>query len=427
MDLRIALLLLGVVLVVLIFSLGRYSDVFSNLRKKLSGSPSRRPKPSHDSNRWAHDAENAPALGSAELDENFVHDQFRDPLFNFDQDEPGGGTQPYSDPGLINDEANNQSEPEPSSPVSNTKAIDADAGQHEQPLASLLSEEERAARKPAGPFTSLRQIDYWIKLSPASPISQAKIIENLSHWDKINFPIQLHALTHNEPHWVSLLDIKADVAIADVVASFQLLEHGNATTISDLNTFVERVSILGQAIDAEKLMMATPEQALDQSLKLARFFTESHEPLEVSICAPKGQAFLGKLVETSAKQQGLDYMKREYVRQKRMASHSVVLYRVRNEDAKGFDEDMSSDAQIKCVKFTMSPALSRTPGRDAKEMLDAVKAFASRVRGEIRIPGETEYRPELLLKLRNRVSKLEKDTSAAGLEPGGPEICRIFS
>jgi hypothetical protein len=88
---------------------------------------------------------------------------------------------------------------------------------------------------------------------------------------------------------------------------------------------------------------------------------------------------------------------------------------------------MSSNAEIKGVKFTMMPALSRTPGRDAKEMLDAVKAFASRVRGEIRIPGETEYRPELLLKLRNRVSKLEKDTNAAGLEPGGQEICRIFS
>jgi hypothetical protein len=64
---------------------------------------------------------------------------------------------------------------------------------------------------------------------------------------------------------------------------------------------------------------------------------------------------------------------------------------------------------------------------DAKEMLDAVKAFASRVKGDIRVPGESEFHQDLLLKLRNRVSRLEKDTIAAGLEPGGQEIYRIFS
>jgi hypothetical protein len=162
-------------------------------------------------------------------------------------------------------------------------------------------------------------------------------------------------------------------------------------------------------------------------LKLAQFFADSCEPLEVSICAPKGQAFMGKLVETSAKQQGLDFMNGEYVRQKRMASQNIILYRMISQDTRKFDQDMSSNAEIECVKFTMMPALSRTPGRDAKEMLDAVKAFASRVKGDIRIPGETDYHQDLLLKLRNRVSKLEKNTLAAGLEPGGIEISRIFS
>jgi len=428
MDLQFALIVLGLALVFLVFALSRYSGIIESfwrtVRNKISISPLTNRKRKHEQkgNRSgrAHNAAHAPRLGDA-LDKNPADEH----LFEFESDS-------FSE--HLTDEDISKAEADQTQGIVqevDTQPVEQPHEPETEPLPSLRDEHNEMGREPIGPFTSLRQIDYWIKLSPASPATQAEILSKLTHWDKIQFPVQLHALTQEDPHWVNLLETQADVLIVDVVASYQLLAAGNAATIADLNTFDEQATKLGQALSAEKLMMASPEQALDQSLKLEQFFADSCEPLEVSICAPEGQAFMGKLVETSAKQQGLDFMDGDYVRQKRMASHNVILYRMTKDDARHgyqpFDENMSSDASIGCVKFTMMPVHSRTPGRDAKEMLDAVKAFASRVNGDIRVPGESEYHQDLLLKLRNRVSRLEKDTIAAGLEPGGQEIFRIFS
>ena len=441
MDLQFALFLLGVVVVFLVFAMSRYSDLiekwlqaardkFSRLRAAKSAARSR--AKSVPSARVG-DADHAPSLGDAHQ-----VDQFEEQQFEFESDS-------FADP--LSEDRGAELEPPSEKPetepeverVEHSSAVESNLSpsipkqggeaEHDRPLASLVEEHE--SRIPVGPFTSLRQIDFWIKLSPVSPVTQVEVLTQLTHWDKIKFPVQLHALTQKDSQWVNLLEAQGDTAIVDVVASYQLLKSGQAASIDDLNTFDEQTSALGLALKAEKLMMASAEQAREQSLKLAQFFADSCEPLEVSICAPEGQAFMGKLVETSAKQQGLDYMDGEYVRQKRMASHNIVLYRmldVNRRHASGdFDKNMSSDAKIECVKFTMMPVLSRTPGRDAKEMLDAVKAFASRVKGDIRVPGESEFHQDLLLQLRNRVSRLEKNTIAAGLEPGGQEIYRIFS
>ena len=441
MDLQIALIILGLLVVFMVFAVSRYSNklekfwhalrnntfiegLLNSGKRGIGGNAG--PNPDR-SGRSRHNVDHAPKLGDSASE----YDPSEEQLFEFESDsfaKPHAENQ--SDEAEV-DQLNRESEPVDAEAQAVELAAEPDPEPEMQALPTLRDDADGRSSQHVGPFTSLRQIDYWIKLSPASPVTQAEILSKLGHWNKIRFPVQLHALTRDDPHWVNLLKASADTSIVDVVASYQLLSDGHAADIADLNTFDEQVTILGQALRAEKLMMANPEQALDQSLKLAQFFTDSYEPLEVSIYAPEGQAFMGKLVETSAKQQGLDFLDGDYVRQKRMASQNIILYRMLNIDSTHnigrFDENMSSNASIKCVKFIMQPALSRTPGRDAKEMLDAVKAFASRVKGDIRIPGEAEYHQDLLLKLRNRVSRLEKDTIAAGLEPGGQEIYRIFS
>lgn len=410
MELQLALLVLGVVVVALVFALSRYAHRLEPYRQQLRMlikryGPSERTKPGRRSRR-------DPLLDQAEQ----ASEPAQETLFG-EGDEPTPHHQAVS-----------PVDPSAGDSATETELMAAASSEEtgEETITSLKQDDHEIV-KPSGPFTSLRQIDYWIKLTLSAPVTRAEILANLKQWDQISFPVQLHGLTQEEPHWVDLSDTQGEGTFTDVVASYQLLYQGNPASIEELDAFDAQVSALGKQLDAEKLMMATPEQARDQSLKLARFFSESCEPLEVSVCAPRGQAFMGKLVETSAKQQGLDFIAGEYVRQKRMASQNVILYRVINSDTGQFDENMSADAGIRCVTFTMLPALSQTPGRDAKEMLDAVKAFASRVKGEIRVPGEKEFHQDLLLKLRNRVSKLERDTLAAGLEPGGLEICRIFS
>ncbi len=410
MDLHLSLLITGIVLIAVIFAMSRYSNVIENMLSKFK---QRLAQKRQEQKVRKRDAENAPRFGQDAQSE----EQFDAPLFDFSSDS-------VRDDQL--DSSSAQYDDESSEAVrASDGPQNAQASHSEQAEnVTLLDNDEQ---EQSGPFTSLRQIDFWIKLSPKEEHTQAQILAELGEWDQLSFPVQVHALTLDNPQWVSLFDAPSDTRVMDVVASYQLLNQGAATTFEDLQTFDTLVSALGKALKAEKLMMATPEQALDQSERLAQFYADNCAPLEVSISAPHSQAFMGKLVETSAKQQGLEFVDGEYVRLKPVGTENVALYRMRPADTGKFDQDMSSDAMTKRVIFSMMPALSPTPGRDAKEMLDAVKAFASRVKGEIRVPGKPEFHLDQLLNLRNRVSQLEQEMKSAGLEPGGPELHRIFS
>lgn len=430
MDLHLALLVLGIVLIALIFVLSRYPSVIDNIRRKWL---EKRAQKNRETELQTRDVERAPRFDGSTSEA----EQFDSPLFDFsnrtdEDDQWEAGNQLLVDEIAPETTAQMIDSPVVSQhvEVDSQAALQADLQADSENVAvetTAATLQEADETVPSGPFTSLRQIDYWIKLSPVDHHTQAEIAAMLDDWGDITFPVQLHALTLDNPQWVGLLDSKGETKIMDVVASYQLLDKGRATTLEDLTRFDALVSALGETIGAEKLMMATPEQAAEQSQRLATFHRDSCEPLEVTISAPKSQAFMGKLVETSAKQQGLEFKDGEYVRLKKMGAQDIVIYRMISADLNKFDQDMSSDAKIERVLFTMTPALSPSPGRDAKEMLDAVKAFASRVKGEIRVPGKPEFHLDQLLNLRNRVSQLERSIASAGLEPGGQEMYRIFN
>lgn len=424
MKLQLALIILGLVLIGLVFAISRYPGAIEQIQNKIqrkmrSMTSARQAKPRgrQKTDKARRAAHREPSLGSAADGENAATASFSTgaPQFGSDAGDTEVDSQMIPDDDLQGAQSVGMSQ----------TSLDLPEVEPVEPEITTLKPQK--AVEPSGPFTSLRQIDYWIKLSPSVAVSQAEIKQAQDGWSDIAFPVQIHALTQEAPHWVDLNDTDKNTMVVDVVASYQLLDDGKASTIEDLATFDQKVGDLGAALKAEKLMMASPQQALAQSQRLEKFYADSHGPLEVSVCAPEGQAFIGKLVETSAKQQGLDYLDGEYVRLKRMASDSIILYRMCNDDAPSFDQDMSSNGVIQSVRFSMNPALSQTPGRDAKEMLDAVKAFASRVKGDIRIPGKDTFHTDQLLNLRNRVSKLERDMIQAGLEPGSQEIRRIFS
>ncbi|MEE9448003.1 MAG: cell division protein ZipA C-terminal FtsZ-binding domain-containing protein [Arenicellales bacterium] len=416
MDLHSALLFIGISLIILVFIISRYVGSFSGLKDKFFKAKEKMQRADgiDQAANIRRDADHAPRFGASEA-QALADDS---PLFDYTQDE----IQADSQENILLSSSEQPLEAQHQADL-NLQATDAQALEANT-LSTEPEPEPQAAERieaPNGPFTSLRQIDYWMKLSPAVSYTQAQFLEQFQGLNEVRFPVQLHGLIKDESKWIDLSEsaVNDEVALNDIVASYQLIDRGEATSLEDLNRFDDIISTVAEQLDAEKLMMATTAQAQAHSESLAQFYQDSYAPIEVKICAPKDQSFMGKLVETSAKQQGLEYAAGDYVRMKRMVSENVVLYRMTSDEAGGFKQDMPSSASIRCVTFSMHPTQSITPGRDAKEMLDAVKAFASRVKGDIRIPGKQEYRQEQLLELRNQVSKFEETLNLAGLKPGG--------
>lgn len=418
MNLQLSLLLIGLGLIALIFGISRYSNIVEKVLVKIKALNKRTLESNISIPKRT--AKNAPILN---VDENAADDV---PSYEFS----GMEAEDIEESNNISLTAfDKQSDLNHNTNAPQDTHV-SEVAQSEQPEPQEQQEpqepQEPQEDDKSGPFTSLKQIDFWIKLSPNKPSTKANVLANLQGWRSIKFPVQLHVLTEDEPQWLSLEEMSDETMVVDVVASYQLIDQGNATTLDDIDRFTSCVSNLGKGLEAKELLMATSEEALIQSQALAQFHDTYSSPISVSVCAPNEAPFMGKHVETSAKQQGLEFQDGDYVRLKRMGPNNIVLYRMILGSGSKFNSNMSSDSKINSVIFTTMPVLSLTPSRDTKEMLDAVKAFSSRVTGNIRMVGKNDFQADQLLELHSQVGVLEKNIRELGLEPGGPEVHRIF-
>lgn len=278
------------------------------------------------------------------------------------------------------------------------------------------------------PFTHLRQIDYWAKLvgrerQPGTEITAwAKEIEK-----KLGYPFAVHGLAVPSLTWKDLTRVGAEGdEYKDIVAAIQLVDRRQAIDLDQLRRFESTLRSYARRTGREIALFAEVEQAHGQARRLEEFVKECHGAIDIAVLAQDEEGFGGDLLASSAQQQGLELYEGRFLRLKPVGSTSTVLYEVWPMDAEHFPNALTDELYYSGVKFRMIPSRTQKPGRVAKEMLDAVKAFSSRVRGTIRVPGYEEYQPEQLRTIVNGVSRLEQRMEEAGIEPGGSEAMRIF-
>ncbi len=292
--------------------------------------------------------------------------------------------------------------------------------------------EGSATGEPTPAFSSMRQIDLWAKLTGADAQSREDILALFSPWlEQLDTSVSLHGLALPELRWIDLQaapDPEAENAnYKDIVASIPLMNGSQTTELSTLQLFEEMVDKVGQQSQRDVFHLAPVDIAHEQANTLTQFIKDCEGAIEVLVTAHEGDAFSGRLVETSAKQLGLDFVDGYYVRRKSVGTKKVHLYHMLNADNSLFDEAMQAEQEVQTVAFSMSPALCESPGRVVKEMMDSVKVYASRVSGNINVPGHDEFHKDQLLELVDYVTKLEKYMNDSGMTPGSSEALRVFS
>ncbi len=281
---------------------------------------------------------------------------------------------------------------------------------------------------PTETFTSLRQIDYWVKLVCSSPHSLSEVQSEFTKFtDATHLNQQVHVLNQQDRQWHALELLSNDATFNELVISVQLLDNGQPISSSQLNAFVANVDALADDIGAQTQYLSPSAEAAIQSSNLASLYANCQGVIDASITSSDGQPLYGKLIESSAKMQGLDYLDGAYARIKQMGNRQIVLYRLVSSEGINFTDVLSSNLQLSAVKFVMNPATSEHPGRVVKEMLDAAKAFASRVNGDLNLIEGVEYHQDQLRQIRDQVSKIEAKMEKVGLPAGSAEALRLFS
>ncbi len=311
-----------------------------------------------------------------------------------------------------------------------SRSNSAEQGLSDAPDHSMGSEVNNLAINitPTEIFKSLKQIDYWVKLTCPTEHTQHSIASQISTaFAASGLHTQTHALNVHDHRWHEIKSAPQDAAFKEFVVSFQLLNQGQPLSADKFRHFTNEVETLAENLGAKTQFLAPASEAAIQSANLASLYANCQGTIEVTIKAPKEQPFYAKIIQTSAKLQGLEFEAGSFARKKQMGSKEIILYRLSSTDGRDFSEDMPSDVPLQSVRFLMQPSTSQFPGRVVKEMLDGAKAYASRVKGEIQLFDDTEYHQDQMRLVRDYVSKIENKMQEVGIPAGSAEAIRLFS
>ncbi|MBX2867915.1 MAG: hypothetical protein KTR18_04540 [Acidiferrobacterales bacterium] len=307
-----------------------------------------------------------------------------------------------------------------------------DAGSDsEKPLqgASQESVQPDSVILPAEGFDKLSQIDYYVKLSGERDVSRDSVLAIYREGAAgIARTHSIYGLRLPEKVWRDLEQESEEARFGDLVVTIQLVDQDGLVTEDDMTRFSSLIMKLSESTGRGFSFMAPIENAHKQAEAIGRFRQQFDSIFVVNIRPLEGEMFEGAVIERCAKQIGLTADDNQFfARYKPVGKQKVCLYSLANmSDTGEFDLENMRAVRTRGVTFFTRPAINRSPGAVFAEMVDAAKAFASRIKGEVIAPGYEDLSTDDVEAIRRSIEKVAAEMESYGITPGSEEATRLF-
>ncbi len=282
---------------------------------------------------------------------------------------------------------------------------------------------------PAPGFEKLSQIDYYVKLSGERDVSRDSVLavyrEAAADLTKSH---SVYGLRLPDRVWRDLENESEEARFGDLVITMQLADRDGPVSEAELTSFSKLVVKLSESTGRGFSFMAPIENARQQAQSIDRFRRQFDSIFVVNIKPLETETFEGAMIDRCASQIGLTPDdNRFYARYKPIGKQKVCLYSLANMSETGeFDIGNMRGTTARGVTFFTRPAVNRSPGAVFSEMVDAAKAFASRVKGEAIAPGYDELSTENVEAIRRSIENVAREMESYGMTPGSEEASRLF-
>ena len=278
-------------------------------------------------------------------------------------------------------------------------------------------------------FEKLSQIDYYVKLSGERDVSRDSVLaiyrEGASELSKTH---SIYGLRMPDKVWRDLENEPEESRFGDLVITIQLADQNGPVTEQDMTRFSGLVMKLSESTGRGFAFMAPIESAHEQAQAIEKFRKRFDSIFVVNIRPLEEETFDGAMIERCATQIGLTPDENNfYARYKPVGKQKVCLYSLANmSDTGEFDMENLRGLKTRGVTFFTRPAVNRSPGAVFSEMVDAAKAFASRIKGEAIAPGYDDLSMEDVEAIRKSIEKVAREMESYGIIPGSEEATRLF-
>ena len=283
--------------------------------------------------------------------------------------------------------------------------------------------------QPAPGFDKLSQIDYYVKLSGGRDVSRESVLavyrEAAIGLSKAH---SVYGLRLPDKIWSDIEHEPEEARFGDLVMTVQLADGNGPMSQEDMTRFSSLVVKLSESTGRGFSFMAPMESAHQQAFAIDRLRRKYDSIFVINVRPAEGEYFDGASVDRCASQIGLiPDDSGFYARYKPVDKQKICLYSLANmTDTGQFDIRNMRGTRTRGVTFFTRPAVNCLPGAVFSEMADAAKAFASRIKGEAVAPGYEGLSSDNVEAIRRSIEQVAGEMESYGIVPGSQEAIRLF-
>ena len=455
MNLQIALIVLGIVLIAVIYLLSRWQESRKSEGKQKKPSRSESAEPSLDDD--ASGPQAPAAMDSVASGESMAGPVREDSVDGTSMEREWtesavpeveyAGPDTIRDPGEVSGEyagrygANGDDDRHDAGPDAGTggvEAIGVEEPEHgtapaddrdSEPASEVRHQAQEPDLEPAPGFEKLSQIDYYVKLSGGRDVSRDSVLavyrEAAAGISKTH---SVYGLRLPDKVWSDIEHEPEEARFGDLVMTIQLADSDGPMSPEDMTRFSNLVVKLSESTGRGFSFMAPMESAHQQAIAIDNLRRKFDSIFVINIRPVDSDFFDGAAVDRCASQIGLiPDDSGFYARYKPVDKQKVCLYSLANmTDTGRFDIQNMRGTRTRGVTFFTRPAVNCLPGAVFSEMVDAAKAFASRIKGEAVAPGYDVLSNDNIEAIRRSIEKVAGEMESYGIVPGSQEAIRLF-
>ena len=403
MNLQVALILIGLVVLVLIIIVSFWKDRFGGLFSRRGGGGlggggliSTREFVLGDSEKAEPQAENVEPTLDRMDEQDADDDSFDDFFFDAGSDDTGDGPHQLT----IGESMARRS-----------------AGAEE-------ADDEAFAEES---YESVRQLDYWVKIVGSDPVERDRILSVYRQQEYLlEHEHSIHGRIAPSGEWRNIESEDETATFMDVVLTIQLADRNGPVNSSEMTRFNNLVFSLSENLDRKFKYQSTTEEAMAQAERLEQFCEDFDVLAIINICAEGDRKFRGPEVLRAVEGSGMRYGDLKVFHGPEGAS-GEALYSIANMVKPGaFELDRMQDFTTPGLTIYMNVPRCPNPGDVFSRMAYVAGKIATNLGGVMKDQNNHVLDDRAVHQIRRQVEELGQKMTEKGMKPGSDEALRLF-
>jgi cell division protein ZipA len=274
------------------------------------------------------------------------------------------------------------------------------------------------------------KIDFIMRLPADATVARDEALGVYKqHEYELEKPHRLYGCRADSDLWSELQHDSRRMSYTDLALSIQLVDARGPIDDTELHKFSQVGLSLADALHRRTQFAMPYDEALSRAKELQQFCETFDVIAAVHVVAPQGQTFKGRMLEHAARKLGMQWGARSIFHMKNEFSPGCRhLFSLANLSGSGeFPAGQWDKFETAGVTFFMSVPCAHRPAPVFDKMIAAAQLLAETLRGALHDQTHKPLTAEGIAVIRRQIETIDEQMRARSIVPGSQTALRLFA